>query len=48
MHIRTYLCLLAEQDHEDCNFCSMPGLAIAGLGTMTLALAPQDTDGHSS
>ena len=31
------------KDHEDCNFCSMLRLAIAGLDTMApaLALAPQ-------
>lgn len=47
MHILSYLCPLAEQDHEDCNFLSMPRLTIAGRDTMTLALAPPDTDGHS-
>ena len=26
MHILSYLCPLAEQDHEDCNFLSMPRL----------------------
>ena len=38
------------QDHEDCNFCSMLRLTIAGLDTMTpeMALAAPDTaDGHS-
>ena len=39
-----------QQDHEDCNFCSMLRLTIAGLDTMTpeMALAAPDTaDGHS-
>ena len=38
------------QDHEDCNFCSMLRLTIAGLDTMTPAMslaAPDTADGHS-